>query len=106
MQPIEIDSIVESITFLKAKADGSYACQCLTEGGPSKKQSKALKPLERMVRKLVKSEVAAANAYLERHEKSNRRKSNGWLRDIGKNLKKAASTARKSTKQPRLTVVR
>lgn len=106
MEPIQIDSIVESITFLKARGDGTYYSKSLTEAGPSKKQSKGLKPLERMIRKLVKSELAAANTYLERHERSNRRKSNGWLWDMGKNLKKAASTARKSAKRPKLTVVR
>lgn len=106
MQPIEIDSIVESITFLKAHSDGSYDCQTLTEAGPRKKQSRTLKPFEKLVRKLVKSELAAANSYLERHEKSNRRKPDGWLKDMGKNLKKAANTARKSVKQPKLTVVR
>jgi len=106
MEPIKINSIVQSVTFLKANPDGTYKTERLTETGSRKKQSGALKPIERMIRKMVKSELAAANTYLERHEKSNQRKSNGWIRDIGKNLKKAASSARKSAKQPKLTVVR
>ncbi|BBL71302.1 hypothetical protein [Methylogaea oryzae] len=106
MEPIQIDGIVKSITFLKAGADGRYECERLTESGSRKKQSKVLKPMERLVRKLVKSELAAAQTYLERHEQSNRRKSNGWLKNMGKNLKQAAKSARKSAKPPKLTVVR
>lgn len=106
MKPIEINSIVKSVTFLKAKPDGSYETEHLTETGPRKKQAKALKPLERMVRKLVKSELAAAQVYLERHDRSNQLKTNGWLKDIGKNLGKAVKSARDSAKQPKLTVVK
>ncbi len=106
MEPIEIDSVVKSITFLKAKSDGRYVSERLTDVGPRKKQSKALKPLERFVRKLVKSELAAAKTYIERHEQSNQKKSNGWVKDIGKNLKKAAKAAEKSAKKPKLTIVR
>lgn len=106
MEPIEIDSIVKSITFLKANGDGSYDSERLTDVGPGKKQSKTLKPLERFIRKLVKSEIAAGKAYLERHEQSNQKKSNGWAKDIGKNLKKAVNAAEKSAKKPKLTIVR
>ncbi len=106
MEPIKINSIVESITFLKATSDGSYQCKRLTETGLRKKQSKTLKPIERMIRKIVKCELAGANAYLERHDRSNKRKSNGWIRDIGKNLAKAVNTARKSAKKPKLILVR
>ena len=106
MEPIEIDSVVKSITFLKPKGDGRYDSQRLTDVGPRKKQAKALKPLERLVRKLVKSELAAAKTYLERHELSNQKKTNGWVKDLGKNLKKAVNAAEKSAKKPKLTIVR
>jgi len=106
MEPIEIDSVVKSITFLKSKGGGRYDCQRLTDVGPRKKQTKALKPLERLVRKLVKSELAAAKTYLDRHELSNQKKSNGWVKDLGKNLKKAVNAAEKSAKKPKLTIVR
>lgn len=106
MEPIKIDSVVKSITFLKAKGDGRYDAERLTEAGRRKKQSRALKPLERLVRKLVRSELAAGKTYIERHEVSNRRKSNGWAKDMGKNLKKAMRAAKKSSKRPRLTIVR
>ncbi len=106
MEPIKIDSVVQSITFLKPKGDGRYDIERLTETGRRKKQSKALRPLERFVRKLVRSELAAGEAYIERHRLSNRRKTNGWVKDMGKNLKKAARAAKKSAKRPQLTVVR
>ncbi|SMF97323.1 hypothetical protein SAMN02949497_0539 [Methylomagnum ishizawai] len=106
MKPIEINSVVKSVTFLTAQPDGTYQTERLTETGPRKKQAKALRPLERVVRKLVKSELAAAKVYLERHDRSNQRKSNGWLKDLGKNLGKAVKSAKDSAKQPKLTIVR
>lgn len=106
MKPIEINSVVKSVTFLKANTDGTYQSERLTETGTRKKQAKALKPLERIVRKLVKSELAAATTYLERHNRSNQLKPNGWLKDLGKNLGKAVKSAKDTTKQPKLTIVR
>ncbi|MFM7546310.1 MAG: hypothetical protein ACKO3I_07365 [Synechococcales cyanobacterium] len=56
-----------------------------------KKQSKFLSPLEKIVRRAAKNQVKASDSYLERHEKSNRKKRNGWIRDYNKNASKALS---------------
>ncbi|MBW4583782.1 hypothetical protein G7B40_013240 [Aetokthonos hydrillicola Thurmond2011] len=56
-----------------------------------KKQSKFLSPWEKSVRRLARNEVKAAKTYLDRHERSNKKKKNGWLRDFNKNLGKSWS---------------
>ncbi len=102
MKQINVDNIVESITILQTNPEGGYDVQRLSETGKRKKQSKLLGKLEKNVRKIVKVQGRMADIYLTRHNKSNCRKRNGWLWDMGKNVKTAA---RKGSKKPRLTVV-
>jgi len=56
-----------------------------------KKQAAALKPYEQATFKLAKRYDNATKVYRERHEKSNRKKKNGWLKDLPKNYSKAVS---------------
>ena len=67
----------------------------IDEAGPRKrKQSKALRPVERMVRRVVRREFGIAQVYLARHQRSNRLKKDGWLKDLGKNIKRAFKDSR------------
>lgn len=63
-----------------------------------KSQSALLKPFERVQRRMAEAVKAGASEYLDGHEKSNRKKKNGWVRDIGKNT---ADANRKAMKQAR-----
>lgn len=56
-----------------------------------KKQSRLLSPLEKNVRSMAKMQVKAAKTYLDRHEESNKKKRNGWIRDLNKNVTKSLS---------------
>ena len=56
-----------------------------------KKQAAALKPLEKATFKLAKRYDEATKTYKERHSKSNKKKKNGWLKDLPKNYSKAMS---------------
>ena len=56
-----------------------------------KKQASALKPLEKSVRSLAKNLDKATTEYFDRHDKSNAKKKNGWIRDYPKNVSKALS---------------
>jgi len=56
-----------------------------------KKQSSLLSPFEKSVRNLAKKQVKASKSYLDRHEGSNRKKKNGWIRDWNKNVSKSLS---------------
>jgi hypothetical protein len=68
---------------------------------PSKKKkvSKGLRPIERLVRHDAEVRKAVVDDYLERHSRSNERKKNGWLRDVGKNVFKALKTGRRKLKE-------
>lgn len=62
----------------------------LDESGPRrKKQTKMLRPIERAVRKIARREFGIAQVYLARHQRSNRLKKDGWIKDLGKNIRRA-----------------
>jgi hypothetical protein len=56
--------------------------------GPAKKQSRTVKRIDRRLRKLIRKEQGALGRYLVLHERSKRQKKNGWVRDLGKNIKR------------------
>ena len=58
-------------------------------GSRRKKQSGLLRPLEKIVRKKVKRHLKVVQRYLNLHERSNRKKKNGWARDYFRNASKA-----------------
>ncbi len=62
----------------------------IDESGPHRRhQTKALRPMERIVRKMARRELGIAQVYLARHQRSNRLKKNGWLKDLTKNIRRA-----------------
>ncbi|MBZ4194221.1 MAG: hypothetical protein LAE24_07940 [Candidatus Contendobacter sp.] len=58
-------------------------------GSRRKKQSRFLRPLEKIVRKKVKRNLRVMQRYLNLHERSNCKKKNGWIRDCFRNASKA-----------------
>ena len=64
-----------------------------------KKGSRALKGLEKIVRRRAKARVTFSQTYLERHERSNAKKKDGWVRDRGYNIIRASRKAFKVLKK-------
>jgi hypothetical protein len=58
------------------------------ELGGTKRDSRRMRPIEKRLRKLVRAEYRALGRYLVLHDKSRRRRRNGWAKDLGKNLVK------------------
>jgi len=56
--------------------------------GDAKKGSRRLRPIERRLRKLIRAEYKALGEYLMLHERSRRKRRNGWARDLKSNLVK------------------
>lgn len=54
-----------------------------------KRQSRGMREVERLVRRLGRANQTAADTYMLRHNLSNQKKRDGWLRDLGKNVYKA-----------------
>ena len=54
-----------------------------------KKQTRMLRPMERVVRKGARRGIRILQDYLYLHERANRKRKNGWLRQYRRNLRKA-----------------
>lgn len=55
-----------------------------------KKQSRLLRPLEKLTRKSARRTIRFMQDYLYLHDRSNKKSKNGWIRSYAKNLRKAA----------------
>ncbi|NES66772.1 MAG: hypothetical protein F6K24_16680 [Okeania sp. SIO2D1] len=88
---------VKSVTVLQSDDDFGGAPETLygksakRKKKKKKKQSRALKPYEKMVFSMAKKYDKASKEYRDRHERSNRKKKNGWIKDFPKNYSKAMS---------------
>ncbi|NEO52101.1 MAG: hypothetical protein F6K54_02780 [Okeania sp. SIO3B5] len=88
---------VKSVTVLQSDDDFGGSPATLYGKSPSskkkkkKKQARALKPIEKMVFSMAKSYDKASKEYRDRHEKSNKKKKNGWIKDLPKNYSKSMS---------------
>jgi hypothetical protein len=60
-----------------------------------RKVSRWLKPLEKGHRRLLTALAAFGNTLERRHERSNRKRRNGWLRDAPMNMMRAERKAAK-----------
>ena len=86
---------VKSITVLQSEDDFGGAPEVLYGSSPGKrkkkkkKQARALRPTEKMVFSMAKRYDKASKEYRDRHERSNRKKKNGWIKDFAKNYNKA-----------------
>lgn len=91
---------VVSVKVLTPSAPGaaSAATPVFVRGGKKKRGTKEARPFEKMVRKLVEGQLATAQAYLDRHNRSNSRKRDGWLKDMGDNVFKAVKAGRRHMK--------
>jgi ribosomal protein L20 len=56
-----------------------------------KKQTKGLRPVERIVRTVADANDAVASTYARRHRRSNRKRRDGWLRDMLVNVNRAGN---------------
>jgi hypothetical protein len=63
------------------------------ELGEIKSQSKTLKPIEKRIRRLVRAEHRALGRYLVLHDASNRKRRNGWVKDLARNVKRVMRRA-------------
>lgn len=82
-------SLVKSAVLIKREADGAVAISTVFKAKGKRRGSRRLRPLEKVVRRIGEAASTASDVYLSRHERSNRRKKNGWVKDIGKNIRKA-----------------
>jgi len=80
-----------SVVKVQREADGSVTRTVLSEEGKRRRRkvSPPLRRLDKRIRKTFKLENVASSDYLRRHDRSNRKKKNGALKDLGKNVRKS-----------------
>lgn len=98
--PLVLGKIVERVITLERQRDGSVSRKIVYDDRvadlrePRKRQTGVLKPLEKRTRKGMRRGIEVIQAYLSLHERSNRRKKNGWAKDLMRNVGKAVSDDR------------
>ena len=60
-----------------------------------RKSSRLLKPMRKLVRTAAKSQRVHADEFLRRADRSDQKKRNGWVKDLGKNSKRASRRSKK-----------
>jgi hypothetical protein len=91
---------IERITILRQQADGRvepsvvYKTKKATKG-KSGKRADSLPCFEGFAHEAARAASTTANSYLSLHEQSNRKKQDGWLRDLPDNLWTAASRGKR-----------
>jgi len=91
MDTLRLAPSVRRITLLQADASGVVAPLVLYERrGGKKKGSRELRPFERLTRACAKSGEALAGTYVRRHRRSNRKRRDGWVRDLTNNVVRSA----------------
>ena len=58
-------------------------------GRKRKKGTPGLRDMEKALRRRIEASQAGVEAYLERHERSNEKRRDGWLRDLAVNFVRA-----------------
>lgn len=101
MAELQLHPIVERVTFLrKHPATGEISVSAvLRNTGRKRKSTRLLRPVDKFLRRLGKAQVQGANVYLERHDRSSRKKKNGWMHDMISNMRKAKGKAWKTLRK-------
>lgn len=101
MREIRLSRGVKRITILRKDAvTGKFAAaKSVRQGGRRKKRSKGLRLIEKVVRRLSNAQNAMSDVYSARHERSNRKKRDGWLKDLIPNVVKAQRKGFKSLRK-------
>lgn len=77
---------LKSAYVLHVDTNGNVTRDTLYEQRKRRRGSKRLRPFEKAVRRITTAQGTMADNYLMRHNRSNRKKKNGWIKDLDKNV--------------------
>ncbi len=89
---------VQKVTKIERGEDGVVTRTILSERKSKKRVSKQWRGVDKALRRIGRAQRAAANEYLDRHERANERKKNGAIKKLPKNLMKAQRKGMKQLK--------
>jgi hypothetical protein len=85
-----MDKIVRRVTVVRRNADGNEVVAVYREPKkPTRKVSEWSRPLERAVRHLIRADATFGDVVSRLHDKSSRKRRDGWLFDLPGNVMKA-----------------
>lgn len=94
---------VRRVTVLSTDSQGAVqAVTLFKKARKKKKTTRALKPIERIARNIASANDRAAGTYFRRYKKSNRKRRDGWLRDMPENMMRSGTKALKKLDPTRL----
>lgn len=95
------DTPIRRATLVQRDEQGALQSTPLYKDKSKRRVPKRWRGVEKFMRRMSAAQKTAAEVYLERHERSNAKKKNGWLKDFGKNMGKAR---RQGTKKLKLRI--
>jgi hypothetical protein len=106
MQIPRLNKSVRTVVQLQRDSKGNPTPVVLyKKTGGRKKMSGPLRPLEKAVRRIVSAEATMLNTYLNKHEQSNQKNKDGWLRDAIPNIVDAGKEGKKKLRLNRLVMM-
>jgi hypothetical protein len=100
MELTRMRKAVRSVTRLQTDKNGvvTSATRLYETDKPNKKQRKGVKEVGKGVRKAHSAVQTIGEEYIARHNRSNRKKRDGWAKDLPTNMVKAARKGAKKVK--------
>ena len=96
MDIIRPSKAINKIIVLQPGPSGSLVRTVLYQSrNEKKKQTRSLRPLERVARRFSNAQLAYWDTLVKRHKRSNQKKRDGWMRDSATNLAKAYQSGAK-----------
>ena len=92
MVDIRVGKGIRRITLLRRDEAGVMTATNVFRAGKRKKNkgTAGVREMERVVRAVGEAQKAVADTLLKRHKRSNRKRKDGWLHDLGQNVFKAS----------------
>ena len=97
-------SVKRIVVLAKDAAGSTTALTLYAKARKKKKQTRILRPLETAARRVADAAGVYADSYADRHRASNRKKRDGWARDLNDNMMRATRKGVKRLKITRLLV--
>jgi hypothetical protein len=97
MEMPRLSKSVRKVVRLQRDANGIFVPTVIYKGETGKRKgSAALRPFERGLRRLVRAQSTAADSYLGKHNRSNQKRKDGWIKDFVSNAATAERKGRKT----------
>jgi len=89
---LNLDRAVERVTLVNAERSGTFSTrriQIRRRQRRQRRQSATIRAEERLTRRIARALQDGVQEYLKQHDRSNRSRRNGWVRDMDRNLARA-----------------